>query len=107
MEERPEVEFLWRPHCRFCDNLRKQLMASGIALVERNIWEDKAAAAKLREVARGSETVPTVVVGSWALVNPSGRQVIEAIHREYPGRYPQLPEPAEGSGWWRRWFASS
>jgi hypothetical protein len=36
-----------------------------------NIWEDPEAAAFVRSVARGNETVPTVTVGDVALVNPS------------------------------------
>jgi hypothetical protein len=35
-----------------------------------NIWEDERAATAVRAVAGGNETVPTVFVGSVALVNP-------------------------------------
>jgi hypothetical protein len=44
-----------------------------------NIWEDATAAAALREITGGDETVPTVVAGGTAMVNPSARQVIAAV----------------------------
>ena len=43
-----------------------------------NIWDDPAAAAAVRAVANGNETVPTVVVGGQGMVNPDVRQVIAA-----------------------------
>ena len=55
--------------------LRSGLQRSGIAYREVNIWEDPDAAAFVRSVARGNETVPTVTVGSVSLVNPSAREV--------------------------------
>jgi hypothetical protein len=44
-----------------------------------NIWEDPQAAARVRSVAGGNETVPTVVVGYRALVNPSVGAVLAAM----------------------------
>jgi mycoredoxin len=49
-----------------------------------NIWEDPDAAATVRSVARGNETVPTVVIGSQSLVNPSPNAVLAAIRTETP-----------------------
>ena len=79
MDDRAEAIFYWRPHCGFCVSLRSQLERAGVALEERNIWEDDADAAFVRSVANGNETVPTVVVRGRALVNPSPRQVVELL----------------------------
>ena len=65
----------WRPGCPFCSMLRAALQRAGIAYREVNIWEDPQAAAFVRSVARGNETVPTVTVGSVSLVNPSAGEV--------------------------------
>jgi len=73
--------FYWRPRCGFCMSLRRELVQSGVELDERNIWEDDDAAAFVRSVARGHETVPTVVVADRALVNPSAREVIQLLQR--------------------------
>ncbi|GAA3559388.1 glutaredoxin domain-containing protein [Amycolatopsis ultiminotia] len=77
-----EVEFYWRPGCFFCGALRPQLLESGFAVKEINIWEEPGAAERVREVANGNETVPTVIVGSTALVNPTIDQVRAAVHAE-------------------------
>jgi hypothetical protein len=50
-----------------------------VALDERNIWEDPDAAAFVRSVARGNETVPTVVVRGSALVNPPAAEVLARL----------------------------
>ncbi len=44
-----------------------------------NIWTDPAAAARVRSVAGGDETVPTVFVGDTALVNPSVSEIKRAL----------------------------
>ena len=62
-------------------SLRRDLERSGVALEERNIWEDEESAAFVRGVAGGNETVPTVVVADRALVNPSAREVVELLQR--------------------------
>lgn len=66
----------WRPGCGFCSRLRHGLARLGVTVREVDIWEDPDAAAFVRSVARGCETVPTVVVGSTALVNPSADEVV-------------------------------
>ena len=71
----------WRPHCGFCMSLRSQLDRAGVAYEARNIWESDEDAAFVRSVARGNETVPTVVVRGKALVNPSATQVVELLER--------------------------
>ena len=65
----------WRPGCGFCSMLRAGLQRHGISYREVNIWDDPDAAAFVRSVARGNETVPTVTVGSVSLVNPSVDEV--------------------------------
>lgn len=70
-----EAILYWRPGCPFCSTLRAGLQRVGIAYREVNIWEDPDAAAFVRSVARGSETVPTVTVGSVSLVNPTASEV--------------------------------
>lgn len=71
----PEAVVYWRPGCPFCSMLRAGLDRNGTPYREVNIWEDPQAAAFVRSVARGSETVPTVTVGSISLVNPSAGEV--------------------------------
>ena len=66
-----------RPGCPFCFLLRRGLRRRGVAFTEIDIWQDPAAAASVRAVADGNETVPTVhVAGQW-LVNPSARRVAD------------------------------
>ena len=71
----PQVTVYWRPGCPFCAMLRAGLRHHDVAYTEVNIWEDADAAAFVRSVARGNETVPTVTVGTVSLVNPSAREV--------------------------------
>jgi inosine-uridine nucleoside N-ribohydrolase len=50
-----------------------------VPFTEVNIWQDPAAAAAVRAVADGNETVPTVEVGGRWLVNPRARQVRDLV----------------------------
>lgn len=75
----PLVRLYWRPGCGFCMMLRFRLHRQHLAMEEVNIWEDPDAAAFVRSVAGGNETVPTVVVGDRVFVNPSPREVIGAV----------------------------
>lgn len=94
------VEFYWRPGCPFCMMLRGRLARTRLPVTEINIWENADAAARVRSVAGGNETVPTVFVGGYAMVNPSVNQVLAAV-REYA---PELaPAEQEKSGWARLW----
>lgn len=70
------VTMYWRPGCGFCSALKRNLDSWGISYEMRNIWDSPEDAAFVRSVARGNETVPTVVVGETALVNPSA----DALH---------------------------
>jgi glutaredoxin len=57
--------------------LRFELRRAGVPFREVDIWNDPSAAAFVRSVADGNETVPTVTIGTVHLVNPSARRVRE------------------------------
>ncbi len=96
----PTVEVMWRPGCPFCGSLRRRLSRAGVATVEHDIWSSPDAAARVRGATGGDETVPTVFVGDRALVNPSVRQVVDAITAVDPG-YRPASTPATGVRWTR------
>ncbi|KAA1252090.1 NrdH-redoxin [Mycobacterium simiae] len=92
-----EVVVYWRPGCPFCWRLRRALRRHRLATREVNIWTDPDAAAVVRSIAAGNETVPTVVVGDLAMVNPTASEVIDAVR----SRAPQLlGQQAADRGWW-------
>lgn len=95
------VTFYWRPGCPYCVALRQGLSRRGIPFEPVNIWEHPDAAARVRAAASGNETVPTVVVGEHALVNPSVAQVESLIAKAAPELAAQLrTRPAKR--WWQR-----
>lgn len=68
------------PWCGHCHRLAGQLDREGIAYTVVDIEDQPDAAAIVREVNGGSETVPTVVFADGsALTNPSLQQVRERI----------------------------
>jgi mycoredoxin len=67
-DDRPVV--YWRPGCVFCLRLRVRLGADADRLRWVDIWQDPAAAATVREITGGDETVPTVVIGGQGHINP-------------------------------------
>ncbi|MET9571498.1 glutaredoxin domain-containing protein [Streptomyces virginiae] len=70
----------WRPGCDLCIKLRTQLRAARIPYRKVDIRRDPDAAAFVRGVADGNETVPTVVVaGHPPMVNPSLTRVRRAL----------------------------
>ena len=73
------IDVYWRPGCPFCVLLLRGLQRRGVAMALHNIWEDPEAAALVRSVARGYETVPTVIVDGVALVNPSVGEVLGLV----------------------------
>ena len=75
----------WRPGCLYCARLRWGLRRMKVATEELSIWNDPAAAAFVRSVNGGNETVPTVVVAGVTLVNPTPRQVQREFVRQFPG----------------------
>lgn len=69
-----------RDGCGFCWRLERALRKAGVEYDRRDIWDDPEAAAFVRSVNNGSETVPTVVLGSGAVrTNPSPRELLEEI----------------------------
>lgn len=60
----------WRPGCSYCFRLRTALGFSGRRAVWVDISRDQDAAARVRSVNAGNETVPTVFVGSESRTNP-------------------------------------
>ena len=84
MSEIAEVVFYWRPGCPFCGRLEQALTQANIPTTKHNIWDDPSAAAFVRSVADGSETVPTVTVGDESFVNPSPRKLKKVLEAKAP-----------------------
>jgi glutaredoxin-like protein len=78
-ESTSSVTLYWRPGCPFCSRLTAAMRAEGIEYAAINIWDDPDAAAFVRSVANGNETVPTVTVGSTSLVNPPVGRILELL----------------------------
>ena len=121
----------WRPGCPYCARLLGDLDRIGLPIAKVNIWEDAGAAATVRAIAGGNETVPTVVVGNTvvvgdtAMVNPRAAAVLDAARRHAPdlltdlgadldsGGHRRRSRRARGRpGWassrsWQRWAGSS
>ncbi len=76
--ERPVVVY-WRPGCPWCERLRRGLGASGRDAAWVDIWRDEEAAAYVRSVNDGNETVPTVVVDGVPHSNPDPALVRAAL----------------------------
>ena len=75
----PPITVYWRPGCGFCAFLEQRMKRSGLDYERVNIWENPDAAAFVRSVARGNETVPTVTVGEVSMVNPSMSDIHAAV----------------------------
>lgn len=73
-----------RPGCPYCTRLRRELTRAAVVTVSHDIWADPQAAARVRKVTGGDETVPTVVVGDRALVNPRLGQIVAAVREQFP-----------------------
>ena len=80
----PTVVVYWRPGCPYCAHLRWGLRRMNVASEELNIWSDPSAAAFVRSVNGGDETIPTVLVGATTMLNPTPRQVRREIERQSP-----------------------
>jgi mycoredoxin len=83
-QEQDEIVIYWRPDCVFCLDLLLRLKFTRLRYRKVDIRKDPDAGAFVRSVADGNETVPTVVVAGRALVNPSKRQLIEAVRAHAP-----------------------
>ena len=69
----------WRPGCVYCLRLRWSLGRQARRASWVDIWADPAAAATVRGINEGNETVPTVVVGEHTWTNPPPARVREAL----------------------------
>ena len=84
----PELVVYRRPGCPYCARLRRVLQRHGITYREIDIWGAPEAAAFVRSVADGNETVPTVVLKTtesqqhW--VNPTPRKLIATVTADAP-----------------------
>jgi mycoredoxin len=102
--DHPEIVVYWRPGCPFCSLLLRQLRRRGVPHQRVDIWKDLDGAARVREVAAGNETVPTVVVGPVALVNPDVHAVLAAAAHHVPDAVPsgyEPPQPGRVGRWLR------
>lgn len=88
MDQITEVVFYWRPGCPFCGRLEQSLAQANVPMTKRNIWDDPDAAAFVRSVADGNETVPTVTVGRRSFVNPSPRELAKVLAEAAPHLLP-------------------
>ena len=68
----------------FCMALKAGLRFAGIKTTKHNIWKNPADAARVRSVANGNETVPTVFIGDRGLVNPTVGEVKKALRELAP-----------------------
>lgn len=97
-----EIVVYWRPGCMFCSALLRQLDKRGVPHRRVDIWSDPKAAARVRAVAGGNETVPTVTIGSSALVNPDIHAVLalagDLAPDAVPGDY-AAPQPGRFGRW--------
>ncbi|MEX1009418.1 MAG: glutaredoxin domain-containing protein [Acidimicrobiia bacterium] len=97
------IQFFTRPGCGISASLARRLDRLGFPLEFHDIWNDVAAAAFVRSVARGNETVPTLVIGTTVLVAPSVRQVITVATEEAPHLLPDPEAPPPPSVTARVW----
>lgn len=92
----------WRAGCGFCSSLFRALDRHGVPHERIDIRADPEAAARVRAVARGHETVPTVFVGEVPLVNPTVHEVLAVASHEVPDAVPEgyvPPQPGRVSQW--------
>jgi mycoredoxin len=87
-----------RPGCPYCAGLRQDLRLLGVPAREVDIWADESGAATVRELADGSETVPTVVIGGRGYVNLSAATVLAEARRISPGFAPDQNLARTGGG---------
>lgn len=73
------VVIYWRPGCVFCLRLRGALGKDKDKAAWVSIWADEDAAAFVRSVNGGNETVPTVRIGDEVHTNPDPEVVRAAL----------------------------
>lgn len=91
----------WRPGCPWCTRLLRWIERADLAVERRNIWDDPDAAADVRAITGGDETVPTVTVAGVGLVNPSPKVLAATVREHLPDLLPPEDE-VDGEPWWRR-----
>ncbi|GAB78857.1 mycoredoxin [Austwickia chelonae] len=78
--EQGKVVIYHRAGCPYCLRLQRSLGADlRAAAVWVDIWADPQAAAFVRSVTGGDETVPTVVIDGVPVVNPPPATVVQAL----------------------------
>jgi mycoredoxin len=83
-DDQQGVVIYWRPMCTYCMKLLTELLFTRLEYTKVNIWKDPQAAAFVRSVADGNETVPTVTVAGRAMVNPTKKQLLDAVRTHAP-----------------------
>lgn len=91
--EQQEIVVYWRPGCGFCSALFRALDRAEVPHRRVDIWSDPEAAAVVRSVADGNETVPTVVVGGVGLVNPDLDELLTVALQRVPDAVPAGWQP--------------
>jgi glutaredoxin len=76
-----DVVIYHRVGCSFCIRMKAMLGTLGSKAVWVDIWDDNEAAAFVRSVNDGNETVPTVVINGTPHTNPAPSLVREALSR--------------------------
>lgn len=76
-----KVVVYFRRMCLYCEKLRISLGSARNDVVWVDIWADPDAAAYVRSVNDGNETVPTVVIDGEAHTNPPPKLVKAALRR--------------------------
>ncbi len=76
-----EVVVYWRPGCVYCERMRAVLGRRATSVRWVSIWADGDAAAYVRSVNDGNETVPTVLIRGEPVTNPSPARVRAALGR--------------------------
>ena len=78
------IEVYWRPGCPFVGGLGRSLDEAGVPTNLHDISASPDDAAVVRSIADGQETVPTLIIGPVALVNPSERLVMATLREHAP-----------------------
>lgn len=78
----------WRPGCTFCLRLRVRLGGRARRAHWVNIWRDPEAAAAVRAVNDGNETVPTVLLAGRHHTNPDPARLRARLGDLDPGSAP-------------------
>jgi glutaredoxin len=78
------VVVYWRRGCVYCMDLRLRMFLARLPYAKVNIKRHPEAAAFVRSVADGNETVPTVTVAGRPMVNPSMAQLRAAVEEYAP-----------------------